>query len=46
MEFRIDGNLQLTGGSVDSWYLIKPVEACGIGYPQRPKIDNVNVRLP
>jgi hypothetical protein len=46
VEFRIDGNLQLTGGSVDSGYLIKPVEACGIGYPQRPRIDNVNVRLP
>ncbi len=46
VEFRIDGQLRLTGGSVDSLYLIRPVEACGIGYPERPRFDNVGARLP
>lgn len=46
VEFRVDGTLQLTGGSVDAANLVKPVEAVGIGYPERPKFDNVSVRVP
>src|SRR5262245_1445002 len=46
VEFRVDGSLLLTGGSVDSVFLIRPIEACGIGYPERPRFDNVNARLP
>lgn len=46
VEFRVDGTLLLTAGSVDSWHLVRPIEACGIGYPERPKIDNVYVHLP
>lgn len=46
VEFRVDGTLRLTGGSVDSWYLVRPIEACGFGYPERPRIDNVTARLP
>lgn len=46
VEFRVDGALQLTGGSVDNFHAIRPVEAYGIGYPERPRFDNVVVRLP
>jgi hypothetical protein len=46
VEFRIDGGLALTGGSVDASHTARPVEACGIGYPERPRIDNVEARLP
>lgn len=46
VEFRVDGSLLFSGGSLDSWHLVRPVEACGIGYPERPRIDNVVARLP
>lgn len=46
VEFRIDGALVLTGGVVDAAHTVRPVEACGIGYPERPRIDNVVARLP
>ena len=46
VEFRVDNNLLLTGGSVDSVFLVRAVEACGVGYPERPRFDNVSVRLP
>ena len=46
VEFRVDGALLLTGGIVDSLYLTRPVEACGLGYPERPRFDNVAARLP
>jgi len=46
VEFRVDGALLLTGGTVDAAHLVRPVEACGIGYPERPKFDNVVARLP
>jgi hypothetical protein len=46
VEFRIDGALVLTGGVVDAAHAVRPVEACGVGYPERPRIDNVVARLP
>ena len=46
VEFRVDGQLLMTGGSVDSFYLVRAIEACGIGFPERPQFDNVGGRLP
>jgi hypothetical protein len=46
VEFRIDGQLVLTGGVLDSTYLVRAIEACGIGFPERPQFDNVGGRLP
>lgn len=46
VEFRVDGSLVLTGGSLDPAHLVRPVEACGIGFPERPKFDNVSAKLP
>lgn len=46
VEFRVDGGLLLTGGFVDSFFLTRPIEACGLGYPERPRFDNVAARLP
>jgi hypothetical protein len=46
VEFRVDGALRLTAGQVDATYLEKPVEVVGIGYPERPRIDNVSIKVP
>jgi len=46
VEFRVDDVLLRTGGFLDSWYLVRAIEACGIGYPERPIFDNVAARLP
>ena len=46
VEFRVDSQLRLTGGVLDSVYLVRSIEACGIGFPERPQFDNVGGRLP
>ena len=46
VEFRVDGVLLLTGGVVAAEHTVRPVEACGIGSPERPRFDNVAARLP
>jgi hypothetical protein len=46
VEFRVDGSLVITGGVVDASHTARPVKACGIGYPERARIDNVAARLP
>lgn len=46
VEFRVNGALLLTAGTVDAAHLVRPVKVGGDGYPERPHIDNVSARRP
>jgi hypothetical protein len=46
VEFRVNGAVALTAGTVDAAHLVRPVKAGGDGYPERPHIDNVAARRP
>ncbi|MBI4565259.1 MAG: hypothetical protein HY716_11255 [Planctomycetes bacterium] len=46
VEFRVDGVLVLSAGAMDPAYDDLPVKVGGIGYPERPHIDNVSVTHP
>jgi len=46
VEFRVNGTLLLSAGTVDAAHLVRPVKVGGDGYPERPHIDNVSARLP
>lgn len=46
VEFRVNGMLLLTAGTVDAAHTVRPVKVGGDGYPERPHIDNVSARRP